>query len=182
MKGYLDCEIEKCYDSYQKWIEYLHGEREKNIILAINVVSTYIFYSENIIYWMAKISNTIISIAYIKDSWSKGTTVDQIEIDCIGKLIDKKNPLSEQLVGRYFSGHTSFLEKLNNFHNANKHSITGGFLESIPWDGGDPFLVYYRFKQNDFSENKKPERELWYLYDIIESFEKFYSEVGHLFN
>jgi hypothetical protein len=78
------------------------------------------FYAEQVVYWLRKTADELISLGYVIDRWKEsGSWPDAIQIDSIGGL--KEQP--PQALKDLFAPHMNFLDELNEVANAFKHSF-----------------------------------------------------------
>ena len=78
------------------------------------------FYAAQVVYWMRKTADELISLAYVIDEWNRtGKWPMSVKIDSIAGL--EKSP-SEELQ-QLFAPHDAFLTTLNEVSNAFKHSF-----------------------------------------------------------
>ncbi|MCY2925403.1 MAG: hypothetical protein NT031_08180 [Planctomycetota bacterium] len=84
------------------------------------------FRTEDIVYSLRKIFDTLISISFILgECKASGANANKIDIDCIGallKALDSKGQHPQPWVACYIA-HRPFLELLNKVSNAYKHSL-----------------------------------------------------------
>lgn len=79
------------------------------------------FYQEQVIYWIRKTTDELISIAYVIDGWKQsGSWPTTVAIDCIGALIKGKPSNNMQ---ELFTPYMEFISILNSVSNAFKHSF-----------------------------------------------------------
>lgn len=79
------------------------------------------FYQEQVIYWIRKTTDELISIAYVIDKWKRsGSWPDKVTIDCISAFLKGKPSNNIQ---ELFTPYMEFISILNSVSNTFKHSF-----------------------------------------------------------
>ena len=128
------------------------------------------FYAEQVVYWMRKTADELISLAYVMDEWNRtGKWPVSVRIDSIAGL--KENP-SEEL-RQLFAPHDAFLATMNEIANAFKHSFINTDLTVV----GSEYPVVYALalKRNKLSE--PPQFYSVNFAEMVEAFSRLYKQV-----
>jgi len=165
---FLNTKIKDVYQLHERW---MGGD--------INPTSgtTYIFYLEEIAYWIRRNCDNLISLSYICERFKsflrdQGELPSKIGIDCIAGLLS--SPESHPL-RRIYKSNESLLLKINNISNACKHS----FVNSDLFVSGlhEPHLFAIALDRNNFNKEVVP--EFISLSEVVSEFNKFL-EVANL--
>jgi hypothetical protein len=127
------------------------------------------FYAEQVVYWLRKTTDEIISLAYVIDEWNRtGEWPKSVEIDSIAGL--EENP-SEEL-RQLFAPHEPILSTLNEVANAFKHSFINTDMTVV----GSEYPVVYALTQK---RNKLAEPVKFYsvgFADMVDAFSNLYGQ------
>jgi len=128
------------------------------------------FYAEQVIYWLRKTADELISLAYVIDEWNRtGKWPVSVKIDSIAGL---KESHSEEL-RQLFSPHDAFLTTLNEIANAFKHSFINTDMTVI---GSEyPVVFALALKRNKLSE--RPQFYSVNFAEMVETFSGLYKQV-----
>jgi hypothetical protein len=130
-------------------------------------ISEHAFYIEEIIYWLRKSCDELISlISVLNERESSGKYPRKIKYDSIGRVLEMNNPPS------YLSKHIHFLGILNEISNAYKHSFVNSDMGLIGRE--EPFLFALSLKQNNLSNN--PNFTSLPIREVITHFDAFYQD------
>lgn len=159
---WMNIEICRVYSTY------VHPANEDASDL-LQDITEHQHYAEQVIYWMRKTADEIISLAYVLDERKRSNNWPQsIKIDCIGYLSGKQ-PRSENLT-LLFNPHLPFLRNLNSIANAYKHSFINSDMNLV----GAQYPVIYALHLKD---NKLTSDEGFYSLDfrqVVNDFSDFY--------
>jgi hypothetical protein len=109
----VNLEVARVYSSY------VHP-KSANHLNPLEDILEHQFYAEQVVYWLRKTADELISIAYTIGEWKNtGEWPSAIKVDSIAGL--KHNPQSD--VKSLFAPHESYLFTLNDVANAFKHSF-----------------------------------------------------------
>lgn len=128
------------------------------------------FHEEQVVYWLRKTADELISLAYVIDEWNRtGKWPVSVKIDSIAGL--KESP-SEEL-RQLFASHEAFLTTLNEISNAFKHS----FINTNMTVAGSEYPVVFALalKRNKLSE--PPQFYSVNFAEMVEAFSRLYKEV-----
>ena len=128
------------------------------------------FYAEQVVYWLRKTADELISLAYVIEEWNRtGKWPMSVRIDSIANL--KRNP-SEEL-RQLFAPHSAFLTTLNEIANAFKHSFINTDMTVV---GSEyPMVFALALKGNKLSET--PQFYSVDFAEMVEAFSRFYKQV-----
>jgi hypothetical protein len=129
------------------FLSYVHPSREE-VNNPQQDVLEHQFYEEQVVYWLRKTSDELISLAYVIDEWNRtGKWPPAVKIDSIAGLIHG-SPSSE--LQQLFGPHEQFLFTLNDVANSFKHS----FINTDIIVAGSEYPVVYALalKYNKLSE------------------------------
>ena len=125
------------------------------------------FYAEQVVYWLRKTADELISLAYVIGEWkSNGVWPDTIKVDSIAGL--KHSPPQE--VKDLFAPHASYLFILNEVANAFKHS----FINTDMTVAGAEYPVVFALA---LDRNRLSSKLRFYsvsFADIVQEFSKLY--------
>ena len=125
------------------------------------------FYAEQVVYWLRKTADEIISLAYVISEWkNKGVWPDAIKVDSIAGL--KDTPPQE--VMDLFAPHTSYLFTLNEVANAFKHSFINTDMTVV----GAEYPVVFALALNRNRLASKPQFYSVSFADIVREFSRLY--------
>jgi len=128
------------------------------------------FHEEQVVYWLRKTADELISLAYVIDEWNRtGKWPVSVKIDSIVGL--KESP-SEELQ-QLFASHDAFLTTLNEISNAFKHS----FINTDMTVAGSEYPVVFALalKRNKLSE--PPQFYSVNFAEMVEAFSRLYKKV-----
>jgi hypothetical protein len=128
------------------------------------------FYAEQVVYWLRKTADELISLAYVIDEWSRsGKWPASVRIDSIAGL--KENPPEE--IRQLFAPHDALLIALNEIANAFKHSFINTDMTVV----GSEYPVVYALalKRNKLSE--RPQFHSVNFTQMVEAFSVLYKQV-----
>lgn len=128
------------------------------------------FYAEQVVYWLRKTADELISLAYVIDEWSRtGKWPMSIKIDSIAGL-KEENPSKE--LRQLFAPHDTFLTTLNEIANAFKHSFINTDMTVV---GSEyPVVFALALKRNKLSE--PPQFYSVNFAEMVEAFSTFYKQ------
>lgn len=131
------------------------------------------FYSEQIIYWLRKTADDILSLVYI--------LIELNEKNQYPKKL-KKFPLSDFLKNtgsreHNLKKHIPILNKINEISNSYKHSFINPQIFS-KYSKDEPIIISYYLKDNDLSI--EPKFYNIYVKDIIAEYDKFLGDAKDL--
>jgi hypothetical protein len=128
------------------------------------------FYAEQVVYWMRKTADELISLAYVIDEWNRTEKWPMsVRIDSIAGL--KESP-SEEL-RQLFAPHDAFLTTLNEISNAFKHSFINTDMTVV---GSEyPVVFALALKRNKLSES--PQFYTVNFAEMVEAFSMLYKKV-----
>ncbi len=148
-----------------KDIEYLNSR----IVECYKLYATGMYYNgvlghqktvEEIIYWMRRITDRLISIHWILAEFeNNGVYPDKIEIDSIGRLfkLAEGHPFKDE----YDDNDVAFLSFLNEASNAYKHSLINGESPSLRIGKEEPLVITLGLRNNSiFSKQEYNHRSL----------------------
>jgi len=128
------------------------------------------FYAEQVVYWLRKTADELISLAYVLDERNRtGKWPISVKIDSIGGLTEEH--LSEELK-QLFAPHAFFLATLNEIANAFKHSFINTDMTVV----GSEYPVVYALA---LKRNKLSEQPRFYsvnFAEMIHTFSNFYKQ------
>ena len=128
------------------------------------------FYAEQVVYWLRKTADELISLAYVIDERNRtGKWPVSVRIDSIAGL--KESP-SEEL-RQLFAPYDAFLMTLNEVANAFKHSFINTDMTVV----GSEYPVVYALA---LKRNKLSERPQFYsvnFAEMVEAFSSLYKQV-----
>jgi len=121
------------------------------------------FYAEQVVYWLRKTADELISLAYVIDEWNRsGKWPASVRIDSIAGLKESPSEGLRQL----FAPHDALLTTLNEIANAFKHSFINTDMTVV----GSEYPVVYALA---LKRNKLSERPQFYSVDLAEMIEAF---------
>ena len=144
-----------CFEYTKKW--------KKEKIKWNNTNYEFAFLQEEIIYHMRRVVDDMISIVWIQNQMESQQNVVKIEIDSIGRYLNKKDSDF-----KCFDECIEFLNIINSISNSYKHSVFQTVQNLISQE--EPSFYVYGYKSND-TNNMEGE----YLYsqtELLEGFEK----------
>ena len=144
-----------CVEYTKKWMKEKTKWNNTNYEFA--------FLQEEIIYHMRRVVVDMISIVWIQNQLESQQYVDKIEIDSIGRYLNKKNSDF-----KCFDECVEFLKIINSISNSYKHSVYQTVQILISRE--EPSFYVYGYKSND-TNNEEGE----YLYsqtELLEGLEK----------
>jgi len=128
------------------------------------------FYEEQVVYWLRKTADELISLAYVIDEWKRtGAWPQSVQIDSIAGLKGKISREMEEM----FAPHSSLLSTLNEVANAFKHSFINTDMTVV----GSEYPVVFALA---LRRNKLSEQPVFYsvsFQQMIEAFSIFYKQV-----
>lgn len=128
------------------------------------------FYAEQVVYWMRKTADELISLAYVIDERRRtGKWPMSVKIDSIAGL--KESPSQE--LQQLFASHDTFLMTLNEVSNAFKHSFINTDMTVVGTEY--PVVFALGLKRNKLSE--PPQFYSVNFGEMVEAFSRFYKEV-----
>jgi len=155
-------EIRRVFDSF------VHPSTE-DINNPLQDILEHQFYAEQVVYWLRKTADELISLAYVIDEWNRtGGWPKSVKIDCIDGL---KGSCSEQLQ-HLFRPHEAFLFSLNEVANAFKHS----FINTDMTVAGTEYPVVFALS---LKRNKLSEPAVFHSVsfgEMVTSFSRLYKE------
>lgn len=128
------------------------------------------FYAEQVVYWMRKTADELISLAYVIDEWNRTEKWPMsVRIDSIAGL--RENPSEE--FRQLFASHDTFLTTLNEISNSFKHSFINTDMTVV---GSEyPVMFALALKRNKLSE--PPQFYSVNFAEMVEAFSMLYKEV-----
>lgn len=128
------------------------------------------FYAEQVVYWLRKTADELISLAYVIDEWNRTKNWPvSVKIDSIAGLTEERP--SEGL-WKLFGPHNSFLVTLNEIANAFKHSFINTDMTVV----GSEYPVVYALA---LKRNKLSEQPRFYsvnFAEMVSAFSNFYQQ------
>lgn len=161
----VNLEVARVYDSYV----HPKSEQTQN---PLQDILEHQFYAEQVVYWLRKTADELISLAYVMSEWkNSGKWPDSIRVDSIAGL--KHNPPKE--VRELFAPFESYLFTLNEVANAFKHSFINTDMTVI---GADyPVVFALALDRNKLSN--KPQFYSVSFTDIVQIFSRLYRPTMH---
>jgi len=145
---------------------YVHPKDEQSLNPLQDILE-HQFYAEQVVYWLRKTADELISLAYVISEWkSNGVWPDAIKVDSIAGL--KHSPPQE--VKDLFSPHASFLFTLNEVANAFKHS----FINTDMTVTGAEYPIVFALALDRNRLSNKPQFYSVSFADIVQEFSKLY--------
>lgn len=127
-------------------------------------------YEEQVVYWLRKTADELISLAYVIDEWKRtGGWPQSVQVDSIAGLNGKISKEMEEL----FAPHAGLLSTLNEVANAFKHSFINTDITVV----GAEYPVVFALA---LKRNKLSERSMFHsvsFQQMIEAFSSFYNQV-----
>jgi len=156
----INIEIQRVFSSY------VHPSKQ-DINNPLQDIMEHQFYEEEVIYWLKKTADEIISLAFVIEEWDRtGDWPNRITIDCIGAL--KSNP--SDAIRKLFEPHTDDLNVLNEVANAYKHSFINTDINMMGAE--QPGVIVLGLKRNKLLS--EPEFYSVSFKDIVNRFSNFY--------
>jgi hypothetical protein len=125
------------------------------------------FYAEQVVYWLRKTADELISLAYVIGEWkTTGEWPPAIKVDSIAGL--KHNP--PQYVKSLFLAHEAYLFTLNDVANAFKHSFINTDMTVV----GAEYPVVYALALDRNKLSNPPQFCSVSFADLVEGFSKLY--------
>lgn len=128
-----------------------------------NVNYEFSFLQEEIVFHMRRAVDDMISIAWIHKQFDKEVFVSKIEIDSIGRYLNKRNNDFQD-----FDECREFLDKMNKISNSYKHSVYQTVQVLISSE--EPTFYVYNYQSND--TNNDEYEQLYKQSELLEDFEK----------
>jgi hypothetical protein len=128
------------------------------------------FYQEQVIYWLRKTVDELVSLAYILDEWERsGSCPNSVQLDCIDHLTRRPSKELRDL----FKPYESFMSKLNEVSNVFRHSFINTDLDLV----GSEYPVAFALglKRNKLSHTKVFHEVPFAR--IVEGFSELYKQV-----
>ncbi|BBB14688.1 putative T7 phage protein [Candidatus Rickettsiella viridis] len=125
--------------------------------------------TEELMYWLRKIADELISLTYIQYTDPTGLTINKLKFDRIGAILQEPSHSFSQ----FFKDHLPILEKLNEVSNIYKHSFINtahGQISEL-----EPTIIAFNLKRNDLKN--APEYYTQTLRIFIENYNKFYIDI-----
>jgi hypothetical protein len=127
------------------------------------------FYAEQVVYWLRKTADELISLAYVIDEWNQtGKWPISVRIDSISGLKENHSDELRQL----FAPHVAFLTTLNEISNAYKHSFINTDMTVMGTE--EPGVYALVLKRNKLSES--PNFYSVHFGEMVETFSTFYKQ------
>lgn len=127
------------------------------------------FHAEQVVYWLRKTADELISLAYVIDEWNRtGKWPVSVQIDSIADL--KKNTTEE--LRKLFASHEVFLATLNEVANAFKHSFINTDMTVV----GTEYPVVYALHLKGNKLSNPPIFHSINFAEMVESFSSFYKQ------
>jgi hypothetical protein len=128
------------------------------------------FYQEEVVYWLRKTADELISLAYVIDEWKRTRSWPRaVQVDSIAGL----SGITSREIQELFAPHASLLSTLNEVANAFKHSFINTDMAVVGAEYPVVFALALR-------RNKLSEQPVFYsvsFQQMIEAFSSFYNHV-----
>lgn len=156
----VNLEIARVYASY------VHPKTENHLNPLQDIVE-HQFYAEQVVYWVRKTADELISLAYAISEWRKsGSWPSAIKVDSIAGL--KHDPPSE--VKDLFAPYESYLFILNDVANAFKHSFINTDISVV----GSEYPVVFALALDRNKLSNKPQFYSVSFAAMVEEFSRLY--------
>lgn len=156
----VNLEVARVYSSY------VHPRSEQTFNPLQDILE-HQFYAEQVVYWLRKTADELISLAYVVSEWkNSGKWPDAIKIDSIAGL--KHTPPKQ--VRELFAPFESYLFTLNEVANAFKHSFINTDMTVV----GAEYPVVFALALDRNNLSNKPQFYSVSFTDIVQTFSRLY--------
>jgi hypothetical protein len=145
---------------------YVHPKNEQSLNPMQDILE-HQFYAEQVVYWLRKTADELISLAYAISEWKNNKEwPNAIKVDSIAGL--KHNPPRE--VKELFAPYEGFLFTLNEVANAFKHSFINTDMTVV----GSEYPVVFALALDRNTLSNKPQFYSVSFSDIVQEFSRLY--------